>query len=330
MINSRGFKLDLPQSSTKPPFSLPVTTPSATVLVKSPFDLRPANDASAKVELEQIDENTTAEGLVFPLTKLPTELQLRVLWHCLVSSLPILNAGVPKDEQSVLLDGETPGQLRINTSVIRTCKAYYHEGVKLLYSCNQFSYTCEKPLHHWRLESGVGKHLWRIEKLILRALCRMDGDFPHRAAVVSMYWLRQIRNVKMLQIDFCGVTVGYEDDWEEDHDSMSLLLESVENTVIDRQHHGTGANGISELVITGLPENDLGLFVLRSMALLVRPNGRIGIGTGQEGRRYIINPSEYCFDNEFQPVLIDGTPKLKQVEPQIHWLRVEDVPGLVA
>ncbi|KAI4199410.1 MAG: hypothetical protein LQ350_004635 [Teloschistes chrysophthalmus] len=331
MINLQGSKLNRQQSSAKPSSSLPQFTPSATVLVKSPPDLRPANGASAKMKLEQIDEDTTAEGPVFPLTKFPTELQLRVLWHCVVSSLPILNAGVPTDKQIVLVDDETPGQSRINASILRTCKAYYDEGIKLLYSYNQFSYTCEKPLELWRGGNEMGKNLWRIEELILRPLCRTDSEFPHRAAVVPMYWLRQCKNVKMLRLDFCGVTVGYEDDWEEDDDSMSLLLETVENLIVERKHSNIASNGMSELVITGLPENDLGLFALRSMALLVQPNGKIGIGTGQEGRRYIIAPSDHSLDKErLQTSVVDQVPKLKQVEPQMHWLRVEDVPGLIA
>ncbi|KAL9577159.1 MAG: hypothetical protein Q9203_007564 [Teloschistes exilis] len=327
MVNSPGFKLDLHYSSTKPSSSLPVFTPSATVLVKSPFDLRPVNDASAKVKLEQVDEDATAESPVFPLTKLPTELQLRVLWHCLVSSLPILDAGVPKEEQIVLVEDETPGQLRINTSIIRTCKAYYDEGVKLLYSHNQFSYTCDKPLERWR-----GKNLWRVEQLSLRPLCRIDSEFPHMAAVVPMYWLRQCKNVRMLRLDFCGVAVGYEDEWEEDDDSMSLLLETVQHMVVERRHSNMDSCGMSELVMTGLPENDLGLFVLKSMALLVQPNGKIGIGTGPEGRRYVIAPSDRPLDKERPQtsVVVDQTPQLKQVEPQIHWLRVEAVPGLIA
>ncbi|KAI4089365.1 MAG: hypothetical protein L6R37_008054 [Teloschistes peruensis] len=326
MVNSPGFKLDLHYSSLKPSSSLPVFTPSATVLVKSPFDLRPVNDASAKVKLEQVAEDTTAESPVFPLTKLPTELQLRVLWHCLVSSLPILNAGVPKPEQIVLVEDETPGQLRINTSIIRTCKAYYDEGVKLLYSHNQFSYTCDKPLERWK-----GKNLWRVEQLILRPLCRMDSEFPHRAAVVPMYWLRQCKNVKMLRLDFCGVTVGYDDDWEEDDDSMSLLLETVEHMVVERRHSNIEPYGISKLVMTGLPENDLGLFVLKSMALLVKPNGKIGIGTGQGDRRYTIGPASCLHDKErpHGDVVDYHIPKWKSVEPQLHWLRVEDVPGLI-
>ncbi|KAL9584936.1 MAG: hypothetical protein Q9212_001814 [Teloschistes hypoglaucus] len=331
MANTPGFKLDLQQSSIGPSYSLPVFTPSATVFVKSPFDLRPVDDASAKVKLEQIDEDTTAEVPIFPLTKLLTELQLRVLWHCLVSSLPILNAGVPMDEQVVLINDETPGQSRINASIIRTCKAYYNEGVKLLYSHNQFSYTCEKPLEQWRGGNEVGKNLWRIEQLTLRPLCRTDSEFPYRAAVVPMYWLRQCKNVKILQLDFCGVTVGYDDDWEEDDDSMSLLLETVGNMVVERTHSSIASSGMSELVITGLPENDLGLFVLRSMALLVQPNGKIGVGTGQEGRRYIIASSDRPLDKERPQIsVVDETPKWKQVEPQMHWLRVEDVPGLIA
>ncbi|KAL8705599.1 MAG: hypothetical protein Q9201_001286 [Fulgogasparrea decipioides] len=331
MLDSQGLHLGLPQASgenlhTAPP----LVTPSATVLVQSPFFLQSADNVSPRSKLKQFDGELSVKTPVFPLTKLPVELQLRVLWHCLVSSLPILNAGIPKDDQIVLVDHEKRGQRRINPSIIHTCRAYHHEGVKLLYASNHFLYTCKRPLEHWHSESGINKNVSSIEKLILRPLCRTDSQFPHTAAVISMYWLRHFKKLKTLQIDFCGTSLGYQYDWQEDEDSMSLLVESVDNLIVERMHDETTSNGLSKLTLTGLPENDIGLFVLKTMSLLMRKGGQIGIGTGQEGKSYRVDSKDYWVDKEnMWMTLINDRPKLEEIKPQIHWICVEDVTALI-
>lgn len=308
--------------------ALPIVTPSATVLVESPFFLQPARDSSPGNKLSQINEDKFNAPSIFPLTKLPVELQLRVLWHCLVSSLPILNAGIPGDNQFALLEDEIRGQRRINPAVIFTCKAYYHEGIKLLYANNHFSYTCNRPPQNW-LE-GVGENLSRIEKLILRPLCSTDSMFTHEAAVIPMYWLQYFQHLKTLQIDFCGTHLGYQYKWDEDHDSMSLLVETLDNLVVDRMRKGSSMEMLSELVLTGLPESDIGLLVLKSMSMLLRTGSKVGIGTGSEGKKYVVDPNDYCVDEERRyMILCNDRPRLKEVDPQIHWIRVEDVSALI-
>ncbi|KAL8932529.1 MAG: hypothetical protein Q9211_006267 [Gyalolechia sp. 1 TL-2023] len=339
MLSSRRPPLGLPQISHNrlnvlPQIShnrlngLPVVTPSATVLVESPFFLRPTNDASSEVKLSQIHEDSPDGLSAFPLTKVPTELQLRVLWHCLVSSLPILNAGIAQDDCSALLDDEIRGQRRINPAIIFTCKAFYHEGIKLLYCNNQFSYTCQKFPHRWL--GGASKYVSRIEKLILRPLCSTDSAFTHKAALIPMYWLRHFKNLKTLRIDFCGTRIGYQDVWNEDQDSMSLLVESLDNMIVERKHDGPSTSALSELVLTGVPENDIGLFVLKSMSMLLRPGGKIGIGTGREGREYVVDLFDYCADDEQSWIIsTNDRPRLTRAEPQIHWICREDVDALI-
>lgn len=307
--------------------TLPLVTPSATVLVESPFFLRPTNNT----RLSQIQEDEDpAESLKFPLTKLPTELQLRVLWHCVVSSLPLLNAGITKANRISLVGGEVSGQHRINVGILRTCKAFHYEGIKLLLSRNQFAYTCNGPPDIWQCEGGMGKKFSQIKRLVLRPICRTDSQFPHRAAVICLYWLRHFRNLTTLRIDFCGVTRGYQCEWDEDIDSMSLLAESVDNMLVDCMNNGTGSKGLSELTLTGLPENDLGLFVLRAMSLLVQAGGKIGIGTGQEGKRYLISSDQYWRDDvENLMTLRNDRPRLEALEPRLHWLLAENVPALI-
>ncbi|KAL8939156.1 MAG: hypothetical protein Q9216_003510 [Gyalolechia sp. 2 TL-2023] len=328
MLSSRRLHLGLPQISHNRLNDLPVITPSATVLVESPFFLQPANDASSEAKLSQVNDDSPADFSAFPLTKLPIELQLRVLWHCLVSSLPILNAAIAKDDCSALLDDETRGQRRINPAIIFTCKAFYHEGIKLLYSDNQFSYTCQKVPTCWL--GGASKYVSRIERLILRPLCRTDSAFAYKAAAIPMYWLRHFKNLKTLRIDFCGTRVGYQHVWNEDQDMMALLIESLDNMIVERMHDGCSRNPLSELIFTGIPESDIGLFVVKSMSMLLRPGGKIGIGTGCEGRQYVVDASDYRGDDaQSWLILSNDRPRLSKVEPQIHWIYREDVGTLI-
>ncbi|KAL8741572.1 MAG: hypothetical protein Q9190_005833 [Brigantiaea leucoxantha] len=301
--------------------SLPLVTPSATVLVESPFFLSPETNVLKEARPSPRRNRLSGVTLTFPLTKLPAELQLRVLWHCLVSSLPILNAGVPKDEHVHLAVGEIPGQHRINPRIIFTCKAYYKEGSKLLYANNTFLYTSERPPQKWK----GGKKILRsaIKKLTIRSVCDQDYDLPQRAAEISMYWLQLFKNVKMLQIDFCSVVMGYERFWDEDEDKFSLFLEFIDYVIVQNMKSNATVNGLKQVVLSGLPENDLGLFLVRSFSLLMRKDGRIGIGTGSHGKRYqktweMANPSA-----------APDSSRLVPREPEIVWIGRNDVPELI-
>ena len=164
----------------------------------------------------------------------------------------------------------------------------------------------------------------------MRSICYTDSQFPHRAAIVCLHWLRYFRNLTTLRIDFCGVTRGFQCEWDEDNDSMSLLAESVDNILVERMNNASGYKGLSELILTGLPENDLGLFILRAMSLLVHKGGKVGVGTGREGRRYLISSDQYWMDDLGEVLTLkNDRPKLKAVEPRIHWLLAENVPGLI-
>ncbi|KAL8673910.1 MAG: hypothetical protein Q9168_001657 [Polycauliona sp. 1 TL-2023] len=331
MLRLQGFDGGVMHHAQDFSTALPLITPSATVLVESPFFLTPTNDTSPGARLSQIHEDEDpAQSLNFPLTKLPTELQLRVLWHCVVSSLPLLDAGITKANRISLVDGEVSGQHRINLGILRTCKAFHHEGAKLLFCNNQFAYTGNGPPDFWQCEGGMEKKVLQIKKLVLRPICSTDSQLPHRAAVICLHWLRHFRSLTSLRVDFCGVTRGFQCEWDEDDDSMSLLAESVDNMLVDRMNNGSNGKGLSELILTGLPENDLGLFILKAMSLLVHTGGRVGIGTGQEGRRYLISSDQYWRDDvEDMMTLRNDRPKLEAVEPQMHWLPAEHVPALV-
>ncbi|KAI4149701.1 MAG: hypothetical protein L6R39_002444 [Caloplaca ligustica] len=332
-MNSRMLYLNLPKLSHRSPNALPAVTPSATVLVESPFFLQPANHtsdfASCGPKLSQIAEDLSEQLPTFPLTRLPVELQLRVLWHCLVSSLPILNAGIPKDAQVGLVENETHGQRRINPAIISTCKAYHHEGIKLLYPSNHFTYTFSNESKFGQVKAF--KNFSLIENLVLRPICHEEMAVPKAAAKVAMHWLRHLKALRTLQIDFYGADIEHEyPDDDEDDDSLSLLFEFVDNMFVERMHTRGPTNGLSELILTGLPEDDVGLSILRAMSLLMRCGGRIGIAVGHQGRRYAGASKTQSCDQIIVPEAVPGgRALLQEMKPRLHWLRVEDVGGLI-
>ncbi|KAI4188166.1 MAG: hypothetical protein LQ346_005379 [Caloplaca aetnensis] len=230
-----------------------------------------------------------------------------------------------------LVENEIPGQRRINPAIIFTCKAYHHEGIKLLYANNQFAYTLSAQTE--TPTKGTRKDLARIAKLILRPICTTSIRirFPSAATTVAMYWLRDSRSLKMLQVDFYGTDFDsrYQFD-DKDYDSLSLLFETVDNILVARTLAGEPSNGLSELVLTGLPENDMGLSVVRAMSLLMRTDGKIGLGTGKEGARYILSSDSHGLHTEGSLQTSTTTrARRREVEPQIHWLGVEDVGHLI-
>ncbi|KAL8753264.1 MAG: hypothetical protein Q9184_005472 [Pyrenodesmia sp. 2 TL-2023] len=233
--------------------------------------------------------------------------------------------------QVALIENETPGQRRINPAIIFTCKAYHHEGIKLLYANNHFAYTLSAQTE--TPPRKAQEYLSRIVKLILRPICTTSIRirFPDAATMVAMYWLRNYKILRTLQVDFYGTDIDsrYRFD-DKDYDSLSLLFETVDNMLVERMLTSESTYGLSELVLTGLPENDMGLSVVRAMSLLMRADGQIGIGTGKEGVRYILNSNDHDVRTE-RPLQTSTSSRARrrEVEPQIHWLRVEDVGDLI-
>ncbi|KAL8773006.1 MAG: hypothetical protein Q9209_002026 [Squamulea sp. 1 TL-2023] len=163
---------------------------------------------------------------------------------------------------------------------------------------------------------------------------KVEGEkifFESRDSCYDRSALQTVNSLKKPRafIDFCGVTRGFQCAWDEDNDSMSLLAESVDNMLVDRLHNNTEWKGLSELILTGLPENDLGLFVLRVFSLLVHMGGEVGIGTGQEGKRYLVSSDQYLRGSMEDLILENEHPRLEPVEPKVHWLLAEHVPALI-
>lgn len=78
------------------------------------------------------------------------------------------------------------------------------------------------------------------------------------------------------------------------------------------------AGALKEIVLTGLPQNDLSLYVVKQYARLLAPNGRICVGWGVKGKRY-----------ELLGARGDGEVT-KREDLELLWMRVEEVGEWIA
>ena len=117
----------------------------------------------------------------FPLPRLPRELQLLVLQECLTSKTPLLDLGIKPSRVHLTVIDEPLGQDDICFAILRTCKFYREEGLKLLYTHNQFTFTeiFETRQNWWSQIPGIPKeiepndptqHFPNLKQLILRTM----------------------------------------------------------------------------------------------------------------------------------------------------------------
>lgn len=241
-----------------------------------------------------------------------------MLKHCLVSPAPILNPSVPLKAQRYRLEGEEHGQDQINPRIIFTCKLFYEAGLPLLYGHNVFMYTDSWDVFTYTLprcdvkgcqKSGIENSSSPSPYIDHPpgAPCRRNSAFQTHATNIHMRFPRaddsdfldecedllpvvdRFTNLRTFQLDFLNVYEGYEDDdWDLINDNFWTkgFQSAVRKTLRKLQDPNRPAGALKELVLTGLPQNDMGLYIVKHYTRLLAPHGRIGVGWGAKGRRY--------------------------------------------
>ena len=252
----------------------------------------------------------------FPIQRLPMEIQLLLLQHCLVSPAPILNPSVPRSVQVSSVQSEEFAQDQINPRIIFTCRLFYKESLPLLYGHNVFMYTDSWTAFSYTLSTcdvkGCLKHgietssspspnidhppgapcNWNsafqthATNINLRLLSPDDSDFLNECEDLLQI-VDRFTNLRTLQLDFLDVCEGHEyDTWDHDERSMNRLQSTIQKTM-RKIHDPNRPNGaLKEICLTGLPHNGLGLYVVKQYTRLLAPHGKIGVGWGAKGRRY--------------------------------------------
>ncbi|KAI1759763.1 hypothetical protein GGR53DRAFT_512497 [Hypoxylon sp. FL1150] len=108
-----------------------------------------------------------------PLPHIPVEVQLRILTFALTSSTPIVDPLCKVKQEHLLLREKAKGhQLAIH--FLTTCKAYYVEGNKVLWSNNSFVFTNPEALRNF---SEVNLKFRRhIKEVNFRLIARFYDD----------------------------------------------------------------------------------------------------------------------------------------------------------
>ena len=241
--------------------------------------------------------NTQSEAATpFPLTRLPIEVQLLILRHILVSPAPIINPSVPLCAQNYLVRGEEKGQHQINPGMIFTSKLFYVEGLRLLYSQNEFMYT-----EHWtafsytlsRCDVEECKRCPRSNPLDFYPFpehpqgspCNWNLAFQAHAANIHLRLpgiddsglirvceelleiLDRFTNLRTFHLDFLDMASQYEDIWDADDDEDEYLMDGLRDpfwkTMKKLEDPALPVGALSEIVLTGLPQSDLSLFVVK-------------------------------------------------------------------
>ncbi|KAI3317071.1 hypothetical protein HD806DRAFT_527358 [Xylariaceae sp. AK1471] len=113
------------------------------------------------------------------LPHLPVEIQLRVLSYALASSIPIVNP-LCKSKPEHLLAREKNKHHNIAINFLATCRAYYVEGTRFLWSNNTFLFTSPASLRHFaELDFNYRQ---KIKHVTFRLIARFydDEDRVHR------------------------------------------------------------------------------------------------------------------------------------------------------
>lgn len=279
----------------------------------------------------------------FPFQLLTMELQLLMLQHILVAPTPILNLLVPLRSQKFLVKGEEKGQTQINPRIIFTCKLYYKEGLHLLYSHNTFLYTeCWTTFAYTLSSTQLKEHQeWLNDKsspsppspiqqpaswlpsfqthaanIHIRLPFTDDPDFiDHCQKLVET--ADRFPHLRTLQLDFLNVDTGYQDRWDESPDSLDGLRAAVGATATRLRDPTRSAGPLREILLSGLPRNDLSVYVVAQYARLLAASGRMGVGWGAKGRRY-----------ELLSAAGEGEAA-RRAQVEVLWMGGEEVGGWV-
>ncbi|KAI2622313.1 hypothetical protein GGR54DRAFT_646655 [Hypoxylon sp. NC1633] len=103
---------------------------------------KPAQTSNARIT------RSTSKAMCKPLPHIPVEIQLRIMFFALISPHPIVDP-LSKLKPEHLLAREKSKTNHIAIHFLATCKAYYAEGTKYLWTNNSFTFTTPEALKNF-------------------------------------------------------------------------------------------------------------------------------------------------------------------------------------
>ena len=176
----------------------------------------------------------------FPMTRLPLEIQLRIIARCLVSKTPVVNLGTKDwhwyDEEEKKSYPRAQDHLTLN--ILRTCRTYHDEGWKCFWRENVFLYNSPEALAEAMVSTRDSSRVSSLN--MLRHLSvRVGGGTSLRTSDIAsdsmiLTLVRCLQDcwlfsaLDRLQIDFVVPEVasesGYTSSMTQDRDATLLSL----------------------------------------------------------------------------------------------------------
>ena len=228
----------------------------------------------------------------FPLTELPLEIQFNVLRQCIVAPVPTVKSTIPG---YIPLFGEAgaPG-------ILRTCKIYATEGLRIAYALNTFCYSAyfdnsllsQLPFFHRYIENLRLRHVYKTANpfSVAQGCAYMVGwlfrnAWQHETKELHYSSIKNpFPRLRNLQIDFhiSGSDTPQPlkfDDWFTNMRTKSnrkwlacCTTQELNNCVQDVCERRPLL--LEEIILTGLPHEDA-CGILFEMVPLVKPSGRM-------------------------------------------------------
>ena len=259
----------------------------------------------------------------FPTTRLPLELQLRVLRFCLVTNKPILDfaSSLFSTRRRTRSNRRLTSQNETLLAVLSTCRLYRAEGWRILLQNNPFVYTCDSESIHqltWKSELQ-SKISGSLRNLTLRYTYSTDRCWELEPILYIVKHIDEFPNLDILGLDL----VQCESLKRRDIDIQKVypLLQDCNWFCLgfrqDIRDGGPPRTGrcLSELTITGLNlGDDISYLTIKIASTLLKPGGRIGLN-------WKLHKSDS---------LSEEKPRVRDVEGTIfQWIAMEGVDSWV-
>ena len=231
---------------------------------------------------------------------------------------------------------EPYGQDESAVNIALTCRTFYTHGRKLFWEHNVFRFDticcleaflpvprCNWIRHlsthiHINVDSTgdiVGNLIGQLK--ICKARTALKTLQIHFITTTGSYSCLSETRGKEIWVQLIWASDFYSDRLREQQKHKDFVLQQLQSLESDSLTHervgGKTGLALEEFIMTGLPGNELRLdaLMLRLASTAVKPNGKIGLGMADEGRKFWISPT---IDEPDGAYMINRKPRLEWVQ----------------
>ena len=271
----------------------------------------------------------------FPLTKLPVELQLRVLEACLTRPQPLVDifrSRIPQRKPYQVwsmsnaygdADEEKEGSMdnKPYLNILFTSRFFWDEGREILFTKNRFMLTAH-GVYPIEIPTALPERLYFAQ---LRHLIFLHHNAwpPNESMLCTISHAckaaLRLQGLETLKIDFVAMPLDYDE---------GRLVDAYELGVKNAQFFARVFSGppnpyskLQKIRITGLFRSHFALVLVQALNNVLSPGGLIGVGFGTEGSRY----ERVLFKHVSPELILRPNPRMK-----LHWMARDEVEEWVS